>query len=520
MKGSSIWMLVAVATAFAHVNGLQLGGQRRSFLTASLSRTANNGPSPLLSTATKLRGGFIPAAAISSPQILFQSLFAGLASLTLSSKVLSAYTSRKVAATSSSTPAGDVKPEGVKSLQWRFLIVFWLMRLADWLQGPYFYEVYSSKIINGLPVSLDLVSKIFLVGFATTGIFGPWIGRWVDSIGRKAGTLMYALLYTIGALSTRSAVLPLLLLGRVAGGLGTSLLFSAPEAWLVGEHQKGQFDGKWLGQTFGWAYAGDSLVAITAGQLAAVSAAASGPTGPFTLSLVFLALGSLIASLKWQENVATRTGDTGSNKPTISDAWKVMVADKRIMLLGAVQSLFEGAMYIFVLQWPPAIKAAIQASHFGPTAATPFGTVFSCFMACCLVGSTAFGALQAKNIRVETSTSAMLLLATAAMGVASAVGGTSLTAIVAAFFAFEACVGMYFPSIGTLRSKYIPDSHRSVIMNIFGVPLNLLVVSVFLSIRSLGVQGALRCATAALAVASICMNILNTDLLNGNSEKK
>ena len=40
-----------------------------------------------------------------------------------------------------------------------------------------------------------------------------------------------AVLYSIGALSTRSNLLPLLLLGRVAGGLGTSLLFSAPEAW-------------------------------------------------------------------------------------------------------------------------------------------------------------------------------------------------------------------------------------------------------------------------------------------------
>ena len=115
------------------------------------------------------------------------------------------------------------------------------------------------------------------------------------------------------------------------------------------------------------------------------------------------------------------------------------------------------------------------------------------------------------------STSTMLAVATAAMAVAPAVGGTSLAAIVAAFFVFEACVGMYFPSIGTLRSKYIPDSHRSVIMNLFGIPLNLLVVSVFLSIRSLGVQGALRCATAALGVATVCMNLLNAQ---ASSESK
>jgi hypothetical protein len=165
-------------------------------------------------------------------------------------------------------------------------------------------------------------------------------------------------------------------------------------------------------------------------------------------------------------------------------------------------------MYVFVLQWPPLIKTAIQASQWGAAAAIPYGTVFSCFMASCLLGSTLFGALQARNIKVESAASWMVTAAALAMGVATYVGGTNLAALVAAFFVFEACVGMYFPSIGTLRSKYIPDSHRSVIMNLFGVPLNLIVVSVFLSIKSLGVQGALSCATGALAVASVCMNIL------------
>jgi len=250
---------------------------------------------------------------------------------------------------------------------------------VDWLQGPYFYEVYSTKVFNGVPATLDLVSKLFLVGFASTGIFGPWIGRFVDTIGRKAGTLAFAVLYAIGALSTRSNVLGVLLLGRLAGGLGTSLLFSAPEAWLVGEHQKNKFDGRWLGETFGLAYAGDSLVAITAGQLASLTANSAGPSGPFTLSVVFLFLGGLLALLKWDENVAvaattTTTSTTTTTtsvkdsspltttansapvippieeivnknkKPSILDAIDLISKDKRIMLLGAVQALFEGRL--------------------------------------------------------------------------------------------------------------------------------------------------------------------------------
>ena len=97
------------------------------------------------------------------------------------------------------------------------------------------------------------------------------------------------------------------------------------------------------------------------------------------------------------------------------------------------------------------------------------------------------------------------------MGIAAWISASStvvsmpLAALVGAFFAFEGCVGMYFPSIGTLRSKYVPDSHRSVIMNLFGIPLNVLVVSVFLSIKRLGVSGALSVSTAALGLATLSM---------------
>jgi len=282
-----------------------------------------------------------------------------------------------------------------------------------------------------------------------------------------------------------------------AGGIGTSLLFSAPESWLVGEHSRKGFDGKWLGQTFGWAYAGDSFVAIAAGQLAALAAVSRGPAGPFEVSVGFLAAGALIALLKWKENVAPSDTKEG---PTISEAVKVMVSDRKIMLVGAVQALFEGAMYIFVLQWPPSLIAVVNGS-------VPFGKVFSCFMASCLLGSTLFSALAKRGAQVEAMTALMLVSAAASMGVAT-VGGSSLAAVLAAFFVFEACVGMYFPSIGTIRSKHLPDSHRSVIVNLFGVPLNLIVVSVFLSIKKLGVSGALACSTVALSLAAVSSILL------------
>lgn len=198
------------------------------------------GAGPL--AATKL------AELTSTPSGLFNTALIALALTTATFKILQRSTD-----ISQGKQKTKEKPASVKSLQIRFLIVFWLLRCADWLQGPYFYEVYASKVFNGAQASLGLISKLFLTGFASTALFGPIVGRLSDQYGRKKGTIAFTLLYALGAASTKSPVLAVLFAGRLMSGIGTSLLFSAPEAWLVGESQQSNDDpdGTYLGETFG-----------------------------------------------------------------------------------------------------------------------------------------------------------------------------------------------------------------------------------------------------------------------------
>jgi hypothetical protein len=200
------------------------------------------------------RGGAISAITAaarnwnSSPTNYFNTSLLTLAILTLTFKIY-----QRASSSVDTGAAASAKPKSVKDLQVKFLSVFWLLRCADWLQGPYFYEVYASKVFNGVPASLALVSKLFLTGFASTALFGPSVGRALDAFGRKKGTVAFSVIYAIGAVSTKSPLLQVLFLGRIMSGIGTSLLFSAPESWLVGESQKSgdDPDGSYLGETFG-----------------------------------------------------------------------------------------------------------------------------------------------------------------------------------------------------------------------------------------------------------------------------
>lgn len=411
--------------------------------------------------------------------------------------------------------AGTQRNEG-QPLRQRYLAVFWLFKMADWLQGPYFYEVYASKVINGRVVSEDLVSKLFLTGFGTSALIGASVGGLVDTHGRKAGSLAFALFYALSALSTHARSFASLFLGRVCGGIGSSLLSSAPEAWLVAAYEQQRLQPEWLKETFAKAFLGDSVAAIIAGQIASALASRWGPEAPFLASQAFLAGGAAVAASTWQENFAASATDTApssssasvckSRRPgqalmaTISDAWTKMLADPRILGVGAVQALFEGSMYIFVMQWPPAVKAVMKGGD------VPFGKIFSCLMASTMLGSSLFGKM-AESVSTEKMVASMLAVATGAMGVATTCSN-SLSAVLSSFFMFEACVGVYFPAIGTLRSRYVPDSHRSVMTAMFQIPLNLIVVAVMLSQKRLGLKGSLACSTVALKCAFLAQLFL------------
>lgn len=146
-------------------------------------------------------------------------------------------------------------------------------------------------------------------------------------------------------------------------------------------------------------------------------------------------------------------------------ALKQIAEDRKVFLLGALQSMFEGAMYVFVFMWTPTLQRSKEV-------AVPHGVVFAAFMVCSSIGGALFSILVRKTA-VENFMPAVYAVAALAMLVPAMTIDTSLCFY--AFLVFEVCVGMFWPGMGTLRSKYVPENSRATIMNIFRIPLNLLV---------------------------------------------
>lgn len=92
----------------------------------------SSNPGSAMQMSLSLRGGsaaLIPAA--NNPTTLFNTNLMVLAAATALIRVGDKFLGSKDSSSTEETP----KPAAVKSLQIRFLAVFWLLRCADWLQG-------------------------------------------------------------------------------------------------------------------------------------------------------------------------------------------------------------------------------------------------------------------------------------------------------------------------------------------------------------------------------------------------
>ncbi|NXS56795.1 MFSD5 protein, partial [Brachypteracias leptosomus] len=256
---------------------------------------------------------------------------------------------------------------------------------ADWLQGPYLYKLYRQyRFLEGQ------IAVLYVCGFASTLLFGLVSSSLVDRLRRKKSCLLFSFTYSLCCLLKLSRDYLVLAVGRVLGGLSTALLFSAFEAWYLHEHlERHDFPAEWIGLTFSRAAFWNNLLAIGAGGVAEIVAEGFGlgPVAPFMASIPLLVLSGALAVHGWEENY----GKKRALGKSCSDGLRCLLSDRRVLLLGIIQALFESIIYIFIFLWTPVLD---------PHGA-PLGIVFAGFMAASALGSSLYRLALSKRYHLQ-----------------------------------------------------------------------------------------------------------------------
>ena len=386
----------------------------------------------------------------------------------------------------------------------QYIMIFCLMMAGDWLQGPYVYALYQAY-----GFSVTQIGILFIAGFGSSLVFGTVVGSLADRIGRKKACLLYCLIYTASCVTKHWNNINVLLLGRVFGGIATSLLFSAFESWVIAESSKQNFDG-FLWDLFPRAvFYGNGLTAILSGFLAntLVISLEMGPIAPFDAAAAFLTVGGLIIAFTWNENYGSR-GSERSFYSQFSVAALAIQKDTRVLLLGCMQALFEGAMYTFVFLWTPTLsKGNIELPH---------GHIFANFMVSCMVGSALANSFMSSELKPEYYMQFVFGLASCCMLLTATIIYSDLNPELSAvisftcFCLFEVAVGIFWPSMMEMRSQYVPEEVRSTVMNIFRMPLNVFVCSILFNVNDNNLGGMFLMCAAFLALALYCQYKLHS----------
>lgn len=130
-----------------------------------------------------------------------------------------------------------------KKFQRGFLLVYLLAMMSDWMQGPYVYALYDSYGFD-----IGAIGQLFIVGFGSSMIFGTFVGGLADRFGRKFNCIVFGVLYGLSCMTKHFNNYGILMIGRLLGGVATSILYSAFETWMVHEHKGVRI--MWLWQCF------------------------------------------------------------------------------------------------------------------------------------------------------------------------------------------------------------------------------------------------------------------------------
>mmetsp|Transcript_14037 Transcript_14037/g.21647 ORF Transcript_14037/g.21647 Transcript_14037/m.21647 type:complete len:170 (-) Transcript_14037:2-511(-) len=118
-----------------------------------------------------------------------------------------------------------------RKLMNNYLIVYLLATVSDWLQGAYVYALYDAYGYAQYNIAI-----LFVAGFGSSMIFGTYIGGMADWGGFRRFILIYTIIYGASCITKHFNDFKILMLGRLLGGIATSLLFSVFEAWLIRSH--------------------------------------------------------------------------------------------------------------------------------------------------------------------------------------------------------------------------------------------------------------------------------------------
>ncbi|KAI8623678.1 MFS general substrate transporter [Xylariaceae sp. FL1651] len=380
-----------------------------------------------------------------------------------------------------------------KKFRRTFFQVYLLVMGSEWLQGPFMYSLFRNE------KNLDeaTVATLYISTYVAAAASAFFTGYLTDKFGRRTACLAFCGIHSLAAVSVCFDQVVVLIPGRVLGGVGLTLLWTAFESWMIAEYNdRGLPQSSFpLSSMFGIMTTYNCITAIVAGVLGhCVVLALGSKTDPFILSVALDLSAAILMIRTWKENRGTSTDvqvdndcdrEAEAQKHSSPDQAMTSIKDSRVWAMSFVTCCFEGTMFLFMFFWPEILQDAHGRHHAGWNDAIPHGVIFASFMAIMVLGALCFNLMSANPNSSNSGPASHILTPTLLLEMTFIVSGVGFcvaafvreeAGLFILFLLLEACNGIYVPSVAYHRGMIVTDGARARIYSLMNIPLFIFVV--------------------------------------------
>jgi len=368
-----------------------------------------------------------------------------------------------------------------EKLKYDYIIAYILARASMWSKAPYLYTLYSQY--HGFTV--DEIGLLYIIDGFTALVSGPITGGLADKYGRRLFCQLYNLLIIINLSIRLTRVKFLAYMAQILTGIGTGLINTSFESWVVKESEKKFVNaeeerGRFLKKLFKTTTIIDAVMSIVVSAFTAVVYTYFGIEAPFFISII-LSFGAMVAmQLLWDENVGS---DETDNKNTYMEQKEEKTCEaleelkeRNVLSIGLIESFFQACFNIYLFSWTPIL-----------TGSTPLGKInvgytFCIFIFTMILGTNFFEIfILYGNFKFYKSLTFLLFFEAALFLLIYFIENYYVR--LALLACINGCSGFYCPLNSIIKSKIINDKYRALLMNLFRVPLNIYVIIALFSLK-------------------------------------
>ena len=395
-----------------------------------------------------------------------------------------------------------------KKLKLKFLCAYVITRAGTWGKSPYLFTLY----LTYHKFTVDEIGFLYIIDAVFSFLSGPIFGSMADKYGRRLFSALYNVFVICNITLRITGIKSLAYLAQIFTGLGSTLLSTPFESWMVYESSL-VFPGqpkeqeRFLQSVFKDQALYDSICSIVVSCITAILFTFFGILAPLFFAILMSIIGFCIIRFTWNENKPNSI-----SKKSTYDSFFIACKElkkRNVLTVGIVESIWNACLNLYIFIWTPVLKETSSTGEMN------VGFIFIVMVIMTIVGTLIFELLVI-HLHLKYYPAYCLALTYESFAFYMIYRTNDFTIRMILFSSLNIVSGFYPPLNSIVKSKILVEKYRATLMNIFKIPVSIYFIAVLFFLKQISPLNVVLISFIMVASCMIRMSTLITCPVEGD----